>query len=152
MYPIPAHFRKDARVKNTGKKCTRAKRKQRRQSSFTTYPRSRIARAVNGDIVAFGECYSTLARVLCARNKTVCAYLSFSVSLRRTSVSDERFLLGIWLVWDLPSWLKKWVSVACRFETNKKLRLHAIILFAFARLNIYTHAVYIHTQYARAQT
>ena len=39
----------------------------------------------------------------------------------------------------------------CRFKKNKKLRLHAIILFAFARLNIYTHAVYIHTQYARAQ-
>ena len=34
----------------------------------------------------------------------------------------------------------------CRFETNKKLRLHAIILFAFARLK------YIHTRtHARAQ-
>ena len=82
MYPIPhAISGLAARVKNTGKKCTRAKRKQRRQSSFTTYPRSRIGRAVIGDIVAFEECYSTRARVLCARNKTVCAYLSFSMSL-----------------------------------------------------------------------
>lgn len=57
--------------------------------------------------------------------------------------------IPVWnlLVWVLPSWLKKWVSVACRFETNKKLRLHAIILFAFARLK------YIHTRtHARTRT
>lgn len=114
MYPIPAHFRTRGEGQKH-KKCTRAKRKQRRQSSFTTYPRSRIERAVFGDIVAFGECYSTRALVLCARNKTVCAYLSFSMSLRRTSVSDERFLVGIWLVWVLPSFIKK----NCSFMTEK---------------------------------
>ena len=133
MYPIPAHFRKDARVKNTGKKCTRAKRKQRRQSSFTTYPRSRIERAVFGDIVAFGECYWTRARVLCARNKTVCAYLSFSVSLRRTSVSDERFLLGIRLFGSSFKFHHRWL---CRVVASKRIKNFVSTLLFFSLLRV----------------
>jgi hypothetical protein len=79
--------------------------------------------------------------VLCARNKTVCAYLSFSMSL------DELLFLTKDSCLEFVSFGSfALVSVACPFETNKKLRLHAIILFAFARLK------YIHTRtHARAQ-
>ena len=162
MYPIPAHFRTRGKTRGskTQAKNVRAQKENNGDNRLSLLiharesnaPYSAISLRLESVIGRVHAC-CVLVTKLCVRTFRSLCHCDELLFLTKVSFL-ELGSLGL-----LSSFIKLTEKVSsslalsrCRFETNKKLRLHAIILFAFARLNIYTHAVYIHTQYARAQT